>query len=139
MNFRPPPIGNCMRNFKCFTKTLAALCAVAIVSTTFGADNPRDPGVSARQRAQRKRINQGVRSGEVTRDEAKSLRGEQKAVREEERAYKADGKLTPPERKDLHQDLNNSKDIYQQKHNGETRPGAALHPSARTPAANARE
>ena len=140
MNFKPRPITYCMKNFKWLTKTFASLCAVAIVSTTFGADNPRDPGVNARQRAQRKRINQGARSGELTRDEAKSLRGEQKTVREEERAYKADGKLTPAERKDLHQDLNkNSKDIYQQKHDGETRPGAALHPGARTPAVNARE
>jgi hypothetical protein len=42
------------------------------------------------------------------------------------RAYRADGKLTPAERKDLHQDLNQtSKDIHQEKHDSETRPGTA--------------
>ena len=125
-----------MKNFKWLTKTFVALCAVAIVSTTFGAD----PGVHARQRNQRKRINQGVHSGELTRDEAKSVRQEEKTVREEERAYKSDGKLTPAERKDLHDDLNKtSKDIYQQKHDAGTRTAATLHSGARTPVVNARE
>ena len=123
MNFKRPPITYCMKNFKWLTKTFASLCAVAIVSTTFAADNPRDPGVNARQRAQRKRINEGVRSGELTRDEAVKLRQEQRAIRTEKRAYKADGKVTAAERKDLHQDLNAaSKDIYQEKHDADTRP-----------------
>jgi|GEM_PF-1171233 len=82
----------------------------------------RDPGVNARQGFQRDRIGQGVRSGELTKDEAKQLAGEQRAIRKEERAYKSDGKLTKDERKDLHQDLNAaSKDIYEQKHDAEKR------------------
>src|SRR3954447_3934511 len=118
-NSSRPPITNCMKNSKWLTKTLAALCALAIVSTTFGAD----PGVNTRQRNQRKRINEGVRSGELTRDEAVNLRQEQRAIRTEKRAYRSDGKVTAAERKDLHQDLNDaSKDIYQQKHDSDTRP-----------------
>ena len=35
---------------------------------------PRDPGVNARQANQRDRIQQGARSGELTREEAKGLR-----------------------------------------------------------------
>ncbi len=82
----------------------------------------RDPGVNARQGFQRDRIGQGVRSGELTKDEAKQLAGEQRAIRKEERAYKSDGKLTKDERKDLHQDLNAaSKDVYEQKHDAEKR------------------
>ena len=54
--------------------------------------------------------------------EAARLEREERAVRVEERAYKADGKLTPAERKDLNQDLNKvSRDIYNQKHDGQTR------------------
>lgn len=82
----------------------------------------RDPGVNARQGFQRDRIGQGVRSGELTKQETKELATEQRAIRKEERAYKSDGKLTKDERKDLHQDLNAaSKDIYEQKHDAEKR------------------
>ena len=95
---------------------------------------PRDPGVNGRQRVQQQRIAQGVHSGELTKDEAGKLRQEEKAIRTEERAYKADGKLTAAERQDLHQDLNQaSKDIYQEKHDAETRPKAALPPPAPAP------
>lgn len=90
---------------------------------------PRDPGVNHRQHDQNHRIRQGVQSGQLTRDEAKDLRSQQKAIRQEERAYKSDGRLTQEERKDLHQDMNDlSKDIYQEKHDGEVRPKAAKQP-----------
>jgi len=82
----------------------------------------RDPGVNHRQQHQRGRIHQGVHSGELTKDEMKSLAQEQKAIRQQERAYKSDGKLTKDERKDLHQDLNQaSKNIYNEKHDAEKR------------------
>ena len=83
---------------------------------------PRDPVVNARQRNQQERIGEGVKSGQLTGREAVRLEREERAVRVEERAYKADGKLTPAERKDLNQDLNKvSRDIYNQKHDGQTR------------------
>jgi uncharacterized membrane protein YebE (DUF533 family) len=92
---------------------------------------PRDHAVNARQVRQQERIGQGIKSGELTGKEAVRLEREERAVRVEERAYKADGKLTPAERKDLHQDLNKvSSDIYKQKHDGQTRP---VTPPATTP------
>jgi polyhydroxyalkanoate synthesis regulator phasin len=82
----------------------------------------RDPGVNARQHVQRDRIGQGVRSGELTKQETKELAAEQRAIRKEEREYQSDGKLTKEERKDLHQDLNAaSRNIYEQKHDAEKR------------------
>jgi len=82
----------------------------------------RDPGVNARQANQRDRIQQGIRSGELTRGEARQLGAEQRAIRQEERQYKSDGVLTRAERKDLQQDLNAaSKDIYSEKHDAERR------------------
>lgn len=82
----------------------------------------RDPGVNARQHFQRDRIGQGVRSGELTKQETMELAAGQRAIRKEERAYKSDGKLTKDERKDLHQDLNAaSKSIYEEKHDAERR------------------
>jgi Skp family chaperone for outer membrane proteins len=82
----------------------------------------RDHRVNHRQHKQHARIAQGVKSGELTKSEAKDLRGDQRELRQEEKAYKADGQLTKAERKDLHEDLNeNSKEIYQEKHDAETR------------------
>lgn len=82
----------------------------------------RDPGVNARQADQRERIQQGIRSGELTRGEARQLGAEQRNIRQEERQYKSDGVLTGDERKDLRQDLRAaSKDIYNEKHDAERR------------------
>ena len=82
----------------------------------------RDPGVNLRQRNEQTRIAQGVRSGELTRDEARGLRAEQRDIRREEREYKSDGVLTRGERRDLHRDLNEaSRNIYAEKHDDETR------------------
>ena len=82
----------------------------------------RDPGVNRHQHRHAHRIQQGVRSGELTRDETRALAQEQRTIRQEERAYKSDGKLTKQERKDLHQDLNQaSRNIYAEKHDAEKR------------------
>jgi hypothetical protein len=84
-----------------------------------------DPAVNHRQHRQEHRVEQGLRSGELTRQEAKGLRQEERGIRQEERAYKSDGKLTRAERKDLHRDLNQaSKDIYREKHDDDKRPRA---------------
>ncbi len=101
------------------------LASLVMVTSQAYAERPHDPGVNARQHRQQNRVEQGVRSGELTRDEAQGLREQRRAIRQEERSYKADGQLTPEERKDLHQDLNNlSKDIYKEKHDGDRRPRA---------------
>jgi hypothetical protein len=102
---------------------LLAAFAFTLVAPPIAAAGTRDPGVNARQHSQHDRIAQGVRSGELTRNEAKGLRAEQRGLRQEERAYKADGTLTREERKDLHQDLNaSSRSIYGEKHDAEKRP-----------------
>jgi hypothetical protein len=82
----------------------------------------RDPGVNQRQVNQTGRIVNGVKTGELTHDEAQGLREGRRDIRQTEQEYKADGALTREERVDLHQDLNQqSKDIYEAKHNDVTR------------------
>ncbi|MGB7815870.1 MAG: hypothetical protein WBL28_05930 [Methylotenera sp.] len=94
-------------------------CSLLVNSAFAGT---RDHRVNHRQHKQHARIAQGAKSGELTRDEAKDLREDQRELRQKERAYKADGQLTKDERKDLHKDLNeNSKEIYEEKHDAETR------------------
>lgn len=97
-----------------------------------------DPSVNVRQHRERKRIGEGVRSGELTKEETKSLASEQKAIHQEEKEYKSDGTLSKDERKDLHKDLNEaSKDVYQQKHDDDKQPDPA--PATRDPGVNTRQ
>ncbi len=102
---------------------LSLIASAFLMNVAFAGD--RDPNVNKRQHLQHERIAQGVKSGELTRSEAKDLRGDQRVLRQKERAYKADGQLTKAERVDLHKDLNaNSKEIYADKHNAAERPKA---------------
>lgn len=75
------------------------------------------PGVDQRQANQQQRIDQGVRSGALTADEAARLdRGQERVQAMEDRA-KADGKVTAAERRRLHRAENvESRRIARQKH-----------------------
>jgi polyhydroxyalkanoate synthesis regulator phasin len=98
------------------------LLVAALVAPSFVFAKPakRSPGVNARERHQKARIHEGVKSGELTNEEAKTLRQEQKSIHQEERAMKSDGKLTKEERKELHKDQNEaSQNIYEEKHDAE--------------------
>ena len=100
--------------------TLVAALSSFVVTTAFAGD--RDPGVNKRQRQQHSRIAEGVKSGELTHSEAKSLRADQHAIRAEEAEFKSDGVLTRGERRELHRDLNeSSRDIRREKHDNDTR------------------
>jgi hypothetical protein len=70
------------------------------------------------------RIYQGVRSGELTRGEARDLRHDDRQIHREEwrDRWANGGRLTPYERRDLQHDLNQqSREIYAYKHNGPER------------------
>jgi hypothetical protein len=76
------------------------------------------PRVDAREARQHARIRQGVRSGELTRHEARSLRRDQRHIARVERRAKADGQVTPAERARLNKAQNHeSRKIYRLKHN----------------------
>lgn len=93
---------------------------VALAAPAFAG--PQTPGVDKRERHQQQRIREGVKSGELTKREARKLEREQAKIRKEERAMKSDGVVTKEERKELHQDLNEaSKHIAKEKHDAQTR------------------
>ena len=96
----------------------------------------RDPRINARQGAQRERVQQGVRSGELTRRETRNAREDQRDIRQLERAYKSDGELTRGERRDLTREQNQaSRELYRNKHDAQERAPAAV----RSPAINQRQ
>jgi Skp family chaperone for outer membrane proteins len=124
-----------MKKFFAAMLTLAGVLAVVSASHA-DTRRARDPGVNARQHNQRERIQQGVKSGELTRRETGRLVNEQRDVRQLERDYKADGTLSAGERRDLHQEQNEaSRHIYNQKHDEQDRPPAAV----RDPGVNERQ
>lgn len=87
-----------------------------------GHHHHRHGAVNQRQHNQADRIKQGVRSGELTKGEARGLVKEQREVRQLERQYKSDGVLTRDERRDLNKELNQaSRNVYKEKHDGEKR------------------
>ena len=93
------------------------VCSVIVLAQ----EKPGTPKVDRRERRQQKRIEQGVRSGELTPREANKLeRRESKIQRDKEKA-KADGKVTPAERRKLNREQNRtSRAIYRKKHNNRT-------------------
>ncbi len=79
--------------------------------------------INSRQNEQRQRIQQGLRSGELTRAEAQQLREREARLGRAEAQDRRDGhRLTEAERRALQARLNrNSRAIYQQKHNKQYR------------------
>lgn len=81
------------------------------------------PVIEARLSHQAARIQQGVRSGELTASEAKELVSQQKDLYKDLFQAKTDnGLVGPQERRELRQDLRQaSRDIFAAKHNGAER------------------
>jgi len=106
-------------------RPLLVAFAFTCVATAFAQDQnpppaPKDktPIVRDRQNLQKARIRQGMKSGELTKGEARKLHQEQKTIQAEKQMAKSDGKVTPEERAKLRKDQNKaSKDIYRLKHN----------------------
>ena len=98
------------------TNLLAAVLATAFALPVFA--QTATPALNQNQRNQEARISQGVRSGELTNNEARNLQSQQQAIRGEKRAAKADGVVTPAERQKIRRDQRRaSRAIYRKKHN----------------------
>lgn len=122
--------------------TVITMVALTLMMGAAAADSRsaqrtvRDPGINQRQHVQRDRIQQGVRSGELTRHETRQLAQGQRDIRQLERAYKSDGVLSGVERRDLHHEQNQaSRAIHRQTHDAQDRPGVTV----RDPGVNQRQ
>jgi hypothetical protein len=71
---------------------------------------------------QDQRINQGIRSGELTGQEVRKLRRDRNELRHHAYEYKRDGVLTEEERRNLRRERREySREIYEQTHDEERR------------------
>jgi len=103
-------------------KSLFITAAILILAAgvTFGQRNARSN--TGRQQAQQSRIADGVRSGELTRRVAVALEREQKKIQVEKKMAKADGQVTPAEKRYLRREQNRaSKHIARQKNDAQDR------------------
>jgi len=104
---------------KQITLILGSLAFVLVLSFAANAQTyHRYRGIEARQAEQQRRIDQGIRSGQLTPLEAKRLEAQQAHIEELEGRLRASGgRLTPAERARLERDLNrSSRAIYREKH-----------------------
>lgn len=104
-------------------KTLPkATCLILLAFNIFAIQSVSANPIDHRQDAQRARIAEGMKSGELTAREAKRLGKNQRRIAAKEHKYREDGVLTARERKKLHKSLNkSSKRIYKQKHDRQSR------------------
>lgn len=101
-------------------KVCAGAAALALLSGVVYAGNTNDPVAQRREQRQEKRIDQGVKSGELNPREAGRLEREQARIKQDEERMKADGKLTPQERRKLNREQNRaSRHIYKEKHDAQ--------------------
>ena len=98
---------------------LIAIAGLAVSQPAFAKS------VARAHRNQEKRIHQGVKSGELTKTEAKDLHQDEKAIHQEAKADRQanGGKLSKADRKKIRGEQKaESQKIYTDKHNAETRP-----------------
>lgn len=99
---------------------IAALPALALAQAAPG--NTATPNIDKRKAEQQKRIDQGVKSGQLTERETASLqKGQAKVQRMEDKA-KSDGVVTDKERKKIaHEQEKQDKRIEREKHDRQHR------------------
>lgn len=102
------------------TKSLvASLLLSAFAVSAFAQTNT--PKIDQRQENQQQRIDNGVKSGALTAKETNNLDKREAKIEADKTAAKADGKVTPAERRKLKREENKtSKAIYRKKHNNRT-------------------
>ncbi len=96
------------------TGGIAFMLAIAPV---FAASTD-DPGIQNREAIQERRIDQGVKSGQLPPKEAGNLEAREAKIKQDEERMKSDGQLAKKERVKLKREQNKaSKKIYEKKHN----------------------
>src|SRR3569833_2824812 len=100
-------------------KIFGGLLVAMIAITSMAEAQTLTPVVNHRHRVQEHRINRGVRSHELTRNEARHLRSRERNIARNRRMARADGRVSAGERRHLRREDNRTcRSIYRVKHNG---------------------
>ena len=108
-----------------FKTSIAALVIAALPALAFAQATPPSPAtprIDQREANQERRIQEGVKSGQLTNREAAKLEKGQAKVKRMEAKAKADGVVTPKERAKITREQNKqSKRIAHEKHDAQTK------------------
>lgn len=100
----------------------AAVMVLGLSADTF-AQGHYNRGGRQNDRSDRQRIRRGVRSGQITRDEARQIRERERQLRAERRGYRSDGVITREERREIRRDeRGQDRYIRQQRRDDDRRP-----------------
>jgi hypothetical protein len=103
-------------------RRIAMTALVAVFMTTALSAQEATPRINKRQRNQQQRIEQGAKSGQLTKKEVRHLEARESKIQADKINAKADGKVTAAERRKLKREENRaSKAIYRQKHDAQTK------------------
>ena len=98
--------------------TFAAVAALALPAFAQTTSTPR---IDQRQAEQQRRIDQGVKSGQLNKKEAERLDKGQARIEKMEKKAMADGKMSPKERAKIEKAQDQeSKRIFREKHDKQT-------------------
>jgi len=115
---------------------VVVVCFIGMTIASALAVSPPGSEIEKRIANQHKRIDEGIKSGALTHDEAKVLQGNLRHIQQEEERLRADGKLTQAEKERLNRMLDqNGQMISNKKHN----PVVALAPHIQERIANQHE
>jgi len=110
---------------KMMTALTVALFTFGLIVTSFAqtpASETRTRGINKRQRREQRRIAHGIENGSLTAKEAEKLEGREAKIQQDKQAAKADGTVTPQERRKLRREENRaSRAIRRQKHDQQHR------------------
>ena len=101
---------------------LSAIVLLLGFSTDTFAQGYHNRSGRVNDRFDRQRIRRGIRSGQITREEARALRERQRQLRAERRVYRSDGRLTRDERREIRRDeRDHDRLIRRARHNDDRR------------------
>ena len=101
----------------------AAACGIGLtISATSVQAGDSTPVIDKKQETQKNRIKDGIKSGSLTRKEARNLARRQKRIHDMEKNAAADGAITDEERRRIRRaQKRQSANILRKKHNRRTR------------------
>jgi hypothetical protein len=83
---------------------LLSAIALLLAGSTEAFAQGRNRGGRYNDRQDRQRIRRGVRSGQITRNEAREIRERERQIRAERSGYRSDGTLSREERREIRSD-----------------------------------
>jgi len=103
-------------------RIILIIAALIFTTSSIFPKNVKTPKINKKQKKQIVKINQGIKSGELTGKEAKKLLKQERKLQKQKKIAKSDGFISPKERTKLRKETKKmDAKIYKQKHDKQKR------------------